>query len=255
MRFIISVINLNFMTKVLLIGGGGLIGRKVAIYLKKLEYSIVIADIIVPHEADKIKGADYVKLDIGSHNSIASTLLKVTDNISCIINLAYPKGSGYGNDLMNVTLEEFNANISLHLGGYFNVMKVAADYFLKKGIKGQVISISSIYGVILPKFELYDGLNMTSPVEYTCIKHSIVALSKYFAKYFLKNGICFNTVSYGGVFDSQHPKFVARYSAHSGQIGMLSSEEHLGISLKYLIEAQGQGVTGQNLIVDDGFTL
>lgn len=243
------------MTKVLLIGGGGLIGRKVANYLIKKRYSIIIADIRVPQKLDKIEGAKYVKMDIGSNDSIASTLFNIPGNISCIINLAYPKGAGYGNDLMKVTLEDFNANISLHLGGYFNVMKVAADYFLTNGIKGQVISISSIYGVILPRFELYEGLNMTSPVEYTCIKHSIVALSKYFAKYFLADGISFNTVSYGGVFDNQDPEFVARYSAYTSQIGMLSTEEHLGMSLNYLIEAQGQGITGQNLIVDDGFTL
>jgi NAD(P)-dependent dehydrogenase (short-subunit alcohol dehydrogenase family) len=251
----ISEISLDSMNKILLIGGNGLIGRKVSVYLKKLHYEIIIADIEVPSDANKIKGVEYVKVDIGSKSSFSSVLFGSKYNITCIINLAYPRGSGYGNDLMNVTLSDFNTNISLHLGGYFNVMKVAAGFFLERKIKGQVISISSIYGVIQPKFELYEGLNMTSPVEYTCIKHSIVALSKYFAKYFLKEGLSFNTVSYGGVLDNQHPTFIERYSAHSGQIGMLHTEGHLGVSLKYLIEAQGQGVTGQNLIVDDGFTL
>ena len=92
------------------------------------------------------------------------------------------------------------------------------------------------------------------PAEYAAIKSGIDRLTKYFAKLFKKDGIRFNSISPGGVFANQNPNFVKNYNTHCGRVGMLE-ESHLVSALFYLISPDSKAVTGQNIIVDDGFTL
>ena len=241
--------------RVLLIGGLGLVGRNVISYLIEKNYKIICADIVTPNNEERLVDVDYCIVDINNEQSLRTCLMLYDMTFDTVVNLAYPRGQGYGNELPTVNLSDFNQNISLHLGGYFNVLSVVSKYFIDNSINGQIISISSIYGVVLPRFEIYKDLKMTSPVEYTCIKHSIDALSKYFAKYYKKTGLIFNTVSYGGIFDNQNEIFLRRYNEHCGLVGMLSSKEHLGKPIEYLLQSRGYGLNGHNLVIDDGFIL
>lgn len=248
--------NLNFMNKkVLVIGGLGLIGKKILPELLKSSFEIICADLNSPCDEDIIELVQYERVDITSEVSLANLFNQLDKNLFAVVNLAYPKGKGYGTKLENVELANFNENINLHLGGYFAVMKASALFFSEKNIKGRVISASSIYGVVMPKFELYEDLNMTSPVEYTCIKHSIVALTKYFAKYYKTNGVSFNCISYGGILDKQNPIFINRYKAHCGLIGMLEESKQLSSPILYFLNDHSIAVNGHNLIMDDTFTL
>lgn len=62
-----------------------------------------------------------------------------------------------------------------------------------------------------PNLTTYDGLNMTSPVEYASIKGSILKLVQYMMSYLGEHNVRVNAVSPGGVFDGQNPEFVANY--------------------------------------------
>ena len=53
---------------------------------------------------------------------------------------------------------------------FFEVMKVLSEYMLRNEIAGSVVNLASIYGVITPRFEIYEGIDMTTPVEYVAIK-------------------------------------------------------------------------------------
>ena len=69
------------------------------------------------------------------------------------------------------------------LGGYFLTSQQFAKYFQKQGY-GNIVNIASIYGVVAPKFEIYNETDMTSPVEYAVIKSGLIHLTKYMARYF-----------------------------------------------------------------------
>ena len=63
-----------------------------------------------------------------------------------------------------------------------------------------------------------------------------------------------NTLSPGGIFDNQPEPFLKAYKKECSNKGMLDKSDLKG-SLIYLLSDMSQYVNGQNIIVDDGFTL
>ena len=96
----------------------------------------------------------------------------------------YPRNSRYGRRMEEVEYADFCDNLGMHLGGYFLVMQRFAAYFKREG-GGNMINVSSIYGVVAPRFEVYEGTPMTMPVEYAAIKSGLLHLTRYFAQYLI----------------------------------------------------------------------
>jgi NAD(P)-dependent dehydrogenase (short-subunit alcohol dehydrogenase family) len=117
-----------------------------------------------------------------------------------------------------------------------------------------LIHISSIQGIRAPKFEHYEGTSMTSPVEYAAIKAGVIAITGWLAKFHRNQGIRVNCISPGGILDSQPEIFVDRYRASCTNIGMLSAK-HIGAAVHFLLSPAAKAINGQNLVVDDGWSL
>ena len=126
------------------------------------------------------------------------------------------------------------------------------DYFSKER-GGSLVLLSSIMGIKAPKFENYKGTNMTSPVEYTAAKAATVAIAKWYSKYYFNSNIRVNTVSFGGIKSNQPDSFLKRYRDCCNNIGMLDSKHVVG-AINFLLLDKSQAITGQNIIVDDGWT-
>ena len=126
-------------------------------------------------------------------------------------------------------------------------------YFKKQGF-GHIVNIASIYGMVAPRFEIYENTTMTTPVEYAAIKSGLLQLTKYMTKYFKGMNIRVNAISPGGIFDHQPEAFLNAYKRSCANKGMLNKED-LGGTLVYLLSELSQYVNGQNIAVDDGFSL
>ena len=196
------------------------------------------------------------QLDVTDQESILKTIefaSKITGSIDAVVNSAYPRNASYGENLEKVSYDNFAENISLHIGGYFLVNQQFCLYFKALG-KGVVLNMASIYGTMAPRFEVYVDTNITMPVEYAAIKSAIISLTKYFAQYYKKSGIRVNAISPGGILDGQSKTFLDRYNSHCASKGMLDPED-IAKTAAFLISDQAAYVNGQNLIVDDGFSL
>lgn len=234
---------------IIVIGGNGLIGKSIAQSLAQNNANVIIADYSID---DKF---NHIFVDINSESSVDELIEKTSQDqeIHGVINCAYPRNSTYGKKVEDVSLSSFNENVNLHLGGYFNVMKKFCLHF-KKNNGGKIINFSSIYGSVAPKFEIYGDSKMTTPVEYAAIKSALNHLTKYFVKYFKNNEIQINTVSPGGIFDHQPKHFLDKYNANCISKGMLDKEDINGI-ITFLLSDASKYINGQDLIIDDGFTL
>ena len=188
-----------------------------------------------------------------SINSLINDISKRYGGIDCLVNNAYPKNKNYGKQIEDVSYEDFSENISTHVGGYFLTSQQFGIFF-KNHKGGNIINISSIYGTLAPRFELYKNTEMTVPVEYAAIKSSIIQLSKYFAQYFKKDNIRVNCLSPGGILDNQPESFVRSYNSFCSKKGMLDPL-NVANTLIFLLSDSSKFITGQNLIVDDGFSL
>ena len=241
---------------IVVIGGLGLIGSEICDALLEANARVIVADAKITELHVSAGQLHYCSLDIINPASVESLLnyfASSFQDIACVINTSYPKNRNYGRNVEDVEYTDFCENLNWHLGGYFNIMQAFGKFFKRQG-RGNIINLASIYGVIAPKFEIYDGSNVTMPVEYAAIKSSIIHLSKYFAKYYQGNNIRVNCISPGGVLDGQNPNLVANYNEKCLSEGMLKREDLIG-SVFYLISDGSAFINGQNLIIDDGFSL
>ncbi|WP_240357280.1 SDR family oxidoreductase [Pseudomonas hygromyciniae] len=154
----------------------------------------------------------------------------------------------------SVELEDFNENVSLHLGASFLFMQQCAAYFQKERTLFSLVNISSVYGLMAPRFEVYDDTPMTMPVEYAAIKSAVLQLSKYLTSYVSDSQFRSNCVSPGGIFDNQPEVFVEKYRKYCLGKGMLDIVDVMG-SIIFLLSDESRYLNGQNLVVDDGFSL
>ena len=132
-------------------------------------------------------------------------------------------------------------------------LQLFSMYFQNQGY-GNIINISSIYGLMAPKFEIYKNTSMTVPVEYAVTKSGLIHLTKYMAKYFKGMNIKVNAISPGGILDGQPDNFLKNYNIQSLTKGMLDKTDLNG-TLVYLLSNMSKYVNGQNIVVDDGFSL
>ena len=250
---------------VVVTGGAGLIGQSFAHAICDAAGTCIIADVNDAAAEDAraavlkrnpAANVDSVNMDICSPSSIEAAIAyldKKYGRIDALVNNAYPRNKNYGKNFFEVEYADFCENISLNLGGYFQTSKSFAQYFYTQG-HGNIVNVASVYGVIAPRFEIYDNTAMTMPVEYAAIKSGVIQLTQYMAKYFKGRRIRVNALSPGGILDGQDKQFVAAYAAYCVNKGMLEKSDLSG-GLVFLLSDSSEFVNGHNLVIDDGFTL
>lgn len=245
-------------------GGAGLLGRAFADAIASHGGIVVVADIdgnAANKVAQKVNStypgmAHAELLDITDKTSVRSLIKRVTERygrINAVVNNAYPRNRNYGRKLEEVTYADFCENTSLHLGGYFLVAQQFGIYFREQGC-GNIVNMGSIYGVMAPRFEIYENAPMTMPVEYAAIKSAVIHLTRYFAQYFKSGHIRVNCLSPGGILDNQPKQFLQAYGGFCIEKGMLDPSDVIG-ALIFLLSDASRHITGQNLVVDDGFSV
>jgi NAD(P)-dependent dehydrogenase (short-subunit alcohol dehydrogenase family) len=249
---------------IVVIGAAGLLGRNFVNTLAEHGADVIAADsdeqacqTVVDEIGAKFEGrVTGMHVDISDRGSVEKLLGGLCGqhkHVDAVVNCAYPRTPNYGRELEYVDYEDFCHNINIHLGGYFLVMQQFSLLFRGQGW-GNIVNISSIYGTMVPRFEIYRNTNMTMPVEYAAIKSALIQLTKYFAQYFKGYNIRVNCLSPGGVLNKQPDVFVAAYNRFCNGKGLLDPCDING-TLLFLLSEESRYITGQNIIIDDGFQL
>lgn len=248
--------------KIAVFGAGGLIGSHLVVKLLGQQAKVIAVDINLGNAKARLEGMvppeqlndiEFIQADITNEADVQG-LFASWQNLDGVVNAAYPRNAHYGDDFLKVSLSSFNDNLNQNLGSAFLVMQQSAKYFLEHKKPLSVVNFSSIYGVVPPRWELYEGTNMSNPVEYAAIKSAIQHLAKYTAVYVDSSDFKINCVSFGGILDGQPESFLAAYKNQTLGTGMLEVEKALGAVL-FLLSEQSNYINGQNILVDDGFCL
>lgn len=247
---------------VVVTGGAGLIGTQVSwAFAQSGAYVIIVENNL--ERAEKlekdicIKGyeAKAVFIDITSEADVENTVTDIVNRkgrIDVWVNCAYPRTSDWGNKFEDIEFDSWRKNIDMHLNGYFLCCQKVFEV-MKKQNQGNIINFSSIYGIVGPKFSIYEDTKMTMPAAYSAIKGGIINFTRYLASYGGKYNIRVNAICPGGVFDNQDPIFVKKYNDNTplGRMGM--PEEMVGPVL-FLASNAASFITGQIIAVDGGWT-
>ncbi len=111
---------------------------------------------------------------------------------------------------------------------------------------------ASIYGMVGPDFSLYAGTSMGNPAAYAASKGGLLQLTRYLATA-LAPRVRVNAITPGGIVRGQPPAFIERYVAKT-PLGRMATEEDFKGAIAYLASDLSRYVTGQNLVVDGGWT-
>ncbi|WP_411849088.1 oxidoreductase [Yersinia ruckeri] len=249
--------------KILIMGAGGLLGSRLVLECLIQNATVIAVDSNLEQTKSKLEGLgvnsqnnsalDYRSLDVTDELAVKDFFAGL-EHIDGAVNATYPRNKKYGAHFFDVTMSSFNENLALHLGSSFLFTQQCADWFRKHQTSLSVVNISSIYGVNAPKFEIYENTPMTMPVEYAAIKSALLHLNKYVIAYVSDSRFRINSVSPGGIFDNQPEVFCEAYKGHTNGAGMLPVSEIIG-SILFLLSDRAKYVTGQNIVVDDGFSL
>ena len=198
-----------------------------------------------------------VKLDICSKSSLNECIKKVElkfNKIDAFVNSSYPFGKNWGKTpYYELEYNQLCESLNLHLGGFILASQEFVKFFKKQGF-GNIINLSSIMGSFAPKFENYKGTSMQSSLEYSVIKAGINHLGKWLAKELFNTNIRVNSLVSGGILDNQPQSFLKAYRSCCASKGMLDPVDISG-SIVFLLSDESKFITGQSLIVDDGWGL
>ena len=246
---------------IIITGGAGRIGSSLAADLVRNGHKVLLGD-ISRSKLSKIKkklnskNIETFQGDLTTKNNIDRLIkfgVKKFKSIDAAVHCAYPQSKKWGARLEELEEIHLKKDLQNQLGGSIIFSQRIIKYFLKQK-KGNLVLISSIQGIQAPKFEHYKNLNINSPIEYSAIKSGIISITKYLSKYYRNRNIRINCVSPGGIKDNQPRLFMKRYRQSCNSHGLLDGED-IAKSIIFLLSDKSKHISGQNLIIDDGWSL
>jgi gluconate 5-dehydrogenase len=195
--------------------------------------------------------------DISKTDSIKMALKKVYDSsgrIDVLINNAFYLE---GQNPYQMTDKEWNTGIDGTLSSVFRCIREVIPYF-EKNKSSRVINVSSMYGVVAPDFSVYDNFEkFLNPPHYGAAKAGVIQLTKYYASLLGEKNITVNCVTPGPYPSEEVQKsdsFIKKL-ADKTALKRIGEPKDLAGAFIFLSSDTSNYVTGQNIIVDGGWTI
>ena len=147
---------------------------------------------------------------------------------------------------------EFMQVMSVNAGGTFLCTREALRLMKDQG-QGAIINIGSVYGVVSSDPRIYTDCARINSEVYSASKAAVIQMTKYFAVHAAPLGVRVNCVSPGGVFNHQGDDFVDNYAQRTPMNRMAKDWDICGAVI-FLASPDAGYVSGQNIVVDGGFT-
>lgn len=242
---------------VILTGSSGLLGGSIKKKLIEKGYFVLGIDL----NKDKFRHNDYLffKCDISKEIQVKrlhNFLIKKKLNASCLINNAaidhkFDPNNNF--NFSNYSLKNWRKVMSINVDGVFLVSKYICKIFEKKN-KGNIINVSSTYGLVGPDNSLYKNIGtFKKRIDYPTSKSAIIGFTKSLASYYANQNIRVNCICPGGIRNNQTDKFIKAYSKKT-IMGRLAEVDEISEAINFLVSNSSSYMTGSILVVDGGWT-
>ena len=256
-------------------GGGGQLGTEFCKTLAEAGASVVVADLLIDHAnrtskllTDSGHPNFAFQLDVTSPDStreLVAETVKRFGRLDILVNCAAldpkfdpdaaTKGIAPG-AFEDYPLEQWNDALNVNLTGIFLMTQACVKQMVAQGKKGSIINICSTYGLNGPDQRIYikNGKRVAfKPVYYTTTKAGVMGFTKYLAAYYAETEIRVNALTPGGVYNNHEEYFVKNYSAKT-IMGRMAKKDEMNGALLFLASDASSYMTGNNVIVDGGWT-
>lgn len=251
-------------------GGAGILGKTFCKMLSEHGAVVVISDLDekVCQEQAKVlaektgNNAYGVGLDLTDENSVDNwfdNILKKVNKVDVLVNNAAIKPKGFFKSLESYDLKTWNDTLAVNVTGMFLAIRKVSKHMLSNS-KGNIINISSIYGVVGADQRIYEGSwyealggKINTPLIYSVTKGAVISLTRQLACDWGGQGIRVNSISPGGVSSGQNSEFAKKYS-NRVPMNRMAKDSDIAGALLFLASDHSEYVNGHNLIVDGGLT-
>lgn len=250
----------------LITGAGGHIGKAIANAFAELGANVALLDCNagVAKVSDNIAAAHgtrtmALQLDVADDKALRNVPKRIADELGgldILVNNAAFAGdkslTGWAVPFAQQSVESWRSALDVNLTAAFSLSQASAGLLARSGT-GSIINMSSIYGVVGPNNALYEGTKMGNPVAYGASKGGLIQLTRYLSTE-LAPHVRANAISPGGIWRNQEQQFIERYERLTPMRRMGKEEDLVGAAVFFASEMSAY-VTGQNLLVDGGWTV
>ena len=248
---------------IIIFGGAGKLGKSFSLSLLSAGAKVFILDKNFPVKLNK--KIIYMRCDVTSKTNVMEcfqSILKKVKKIDTIIYNVYSKPVNYYKSFEDYDFKTWQEALTTNLSGAFLVCQKAIQHFKKKKIHGNIILVSSTYGIVGPDNRIYDNLKsnlyggkfkLNSPAVYGASKSGLIGLMRNLATSYGKFNIRVNCLSPGGVFDGHEKQFYNQYKSRVPLNRMATETDYNG-AIIFLSSDASRYMTGSNLIIDGGWT-
>jgi len=209
---------------------------------------------------DEHREAIAVPADITDEDAVDAMVETVLDQfgrIDVVVNNAY---SGSTSSFEEMTPDEFRSAFDGAVLSTFLCSRAVAEPMRERG-SGAIGNVSSIYGLVAPDHRIYGDTGLDNPCNYGPAKAGVVQLTRWMAAKLATDGIRVNCVTPGGFYNEDledtpdyEDVFVENYRYRT-PLGRMGDETDLKGAVAFLSSDASKWVTGENLVVDGGWTV
>lgn len=264
---------------ILVIGGRGYLGNDFCHHLNKQKATVISADLKTNSQAFKKSNINKIKdnilqlnVNVRNEKSITRVIEKVVNKYGKIDVLIYSvttKPLDFYSPYTECSLKGWRDVIATELDGLFLVTQKVGK-LMEKQKKGNIILLSSIYGIVGNDQRIYKNSNLDSiylekkarnktkdiysHAAYPTVKGGIISLTKYLAAYWGNKNIRVNCISPGGMeHNSENNDFKKNYS-DKVPLGRKGKLNEISPAVVFLSSDESSYLSGHNLIIDGGYT-
>ncbi len=253
-------------------GGAGILGKHFSEGLARCGSHVVIVDLnkkegeMIARDLTRRYGQQCINIvcDVSEPTSVSSMVdevMKQFGDINILHNNAASKSSNleaFFAPFEEYTLDQWREVTKVNLDGMFLVAQAVGRKMVEQNRGGSIIQTASIYGLLGPDNRIYEGSSymgrsINTPAVYSASKAAVIGLTKYLATYWADKNIRVNCITPGGAESGQNDTFKEKYSSRVPLGRMAQPEEMVG-ALLYLASNASSYVTGQNIIIDGGWS-
>lgn len=247
-----------------ILGGEGLIGNSVVDYYLAKNWIIYSFDLNKSRNR-KHKNYNFYKINLENLDNLILLLKSFFAKKiypDSFINSSYPRTSDWAkNNFKEIEYDTFSKNIDLQLKSSCWISKIIADEMMKNNIKGSIILIASMYGIVAHDNSVYEGTDMKENFTYTLVKGGIISSVRSLAAYYGKFNVRINALSPGAIQGHvagnnkpQPNSFIKNFKSRV-PLRRLAQPSEIAKIIFFLGSDESDYITGANIVADGGWTI
>lgn len=198
--------------------------------------------------------ADHIiQLDVSIASQVNLAELEIRNSCGLLDGLVNLAAISTPANTCDVTSEGFMRTFEVNCLGSLLQIRMA-ESLMNTG--GSIVLLSSIYAVVAPRFEIYDGISKPNSVDYGMSKAAVEQLTRYEAIRLASRKIRVNAIRLGpalGVYDETDPALISSITEQIPS-GRWASSAELSSAVKFLLGEDSEFMTGSVLTLDGGWT-